>query len=167
MPWGKAAAGLRLLAGLETGVLGGLLSAGWFAALALMQHERLWYPGNLLASTMFAGEALRAGFGRFTLSGFALYILVCGLAGAVFGVLLPGSASQRRALFAGLLFGLALFFAWRRANPLLVEFTHPWNLLAAQVLFGAALARFPHLYRQLEGAAAPAARPSGDPPLVS
>jgi hypothetical protein len=135
---------LRALAGLETGILGGLLTAAWFALSSFWTPYHVWMTANYFAMPFYGESALRMGFSHVTLSGLALQLVLAGLAGAFFGVAAPHSHT-RLALFA-LMFSFGIYLAsynlvWRRWNPA--------SALLGHMLFGCWLTRFPAFYSKL------------------
>src|SRR5215471_14640110 len=102
MPFGnRSEAGSRILqaiAGVESGILGGLVMLAWLALLSLLQGRSIWSIPNLLASTFYGEIALRHGFRWTTLSGVALHLIMTAVAGLVFGLAVGGVASRSRVM---------------------------------------------------------------------
>src|SRR6059036_69653 len=78
------------MAGVQSGVLGGLFMIVWLALLSLLQGRSAWSIPNLLASTFYGEAAMRHGFRWATLSGVALHVIVSALAGVLFGMAVSG-----------------------------------------------------------------------------
>ena len=73
-----------LLAGLESGVAGGLAMLAWLAAVSLWNGRSVWSIPNLLATTFYGEAALRRGFRWMTLSGLSFHLFLTGLFGMNF-----------------------------------------------------------------------------------
>ena len=147
----------RLLAGLETGTLAGLVMLLWFALEAL-RRGMVWYAiPNLLGSAFYGPAALRAGLGRVTLAGISLELAHAGLAGAVFGLIAAKITGFGRALMFGLTAGLVdyavlYFVVWRHTAPLLARHSPEPATLLAHLLYGVVLSRLPARCSRLEAA---------------
>ncbi len=145
---------VRILAGLETGVIGAAVVLLWFIFLATRQ-DQVWYAmPNLLGSTFYGNAAFRAGFGLVTLSGIAIHVLASGLAASIYALLVPlrlsGARSFLLALIAGMLwFYITHYFLWPILNPLVQVYTTEASVLAGNLLFGMCLARTPRRIRSL------------------
>jgi hypothetical protein len=143
-----------LLAGVETGVVGGLAMLGWLGVSAVWYRKSFWNAANLVASTFYGEAALRNRFTVHTFSGLAFYLLVYGLLGMLFGLAIHGRSRSLRITCFGILFALGwylLFFGWiwKHWNPLVVVYTHDRVMFAGHVLFGWILGRYPGHLRQL------------------
>jgi hypothetical protein len=164
---GKADSTLRLLAGLETGILGGLISFLWLSVFCVWYNERVFFAGNLIGSTVVGARALSAGLGKATFIGIALHLFACGLLGMVQGFTLRGSLtrSHAAAMLLGLSWSLLLFAVARRVNPLLWFESPRMSLLLSCVVFGICLSRFPNFYAVLNPPPVPAPEVV-EPPLL-
>jgi len=142
--WESQRAVVRLLTGIEAGVIGGIAMLALLMSGSLLRGDSWWTPSNLLGSTFYGVRALNAGLGRATLAGSALHIFMTGSIGAAFGVL-SGRIQQRRRLvllgmLAGLIWhGLADALLWRRINPLIPMYSAQPATLFSHALFGACL----------------------------
>src|SRR5206468_8459879 len=114
MPAGDHIAGgskIKLaMAGVEAGVLGGLIMMAWLAMLSLLQGRSVWSIPNLLASTFYGEAALRHGFRWATLSGVALHVIVSALAGVLFGMAVSGIVGRGKVMALGVAAGVAWYF---------------------------------------------------------
>src|SRR2546427_7327053 len=99
-----------VIAGIESGVLGGMFMLGWLALLSLVQGRSVWSVPNLLASTFYGEAALRRGFRWTTLSGVALHLIVSVVAGLLFGSAVNGIASRGRVMTLGVAAGVAWYY---------------------------------------------------------
>src|SRR3989442_6821425 len=98
------------MAGLEAGVLGGLFMMAWLAGLSMLQGRSVWSVPNLMASTFYGDAALRRGFRWATLSGVALHLIVCAMAGPLFRVAVSRIREQARLMALGPVAGRGLAF---------------------------------------------------------
>src|SRR5438477_6674853 len=99
-----------VIAGLESGVLGGVFMLGWLGLLSAIQGRSVWSAPNLLASTFYGEAALRRGFRWTTLSGVALEVIMSAIAGLLFGLAVSGVGSHRRVMLLGVAAGAAWYF---------------------------------------------------------
>ena len=74
------------LAGLEAGVLGGLVMLAAMAAASILERDVWWSYPNLLGATFYGTRALRGGAGWPTVSGVSLQIVLAGGAGVLFAI---------------------------------------------------------------------------------
>jgi hypothetical protein len=137
-----------VLAGLEIGILGGLVMLAWFALSSPLIGQPWWTVPNLFASSMYTSRAVRFGPGTVTLFGAAVHLCLAGLVGAVAGIVTPG----------GRLFGLGLavvwylvcyMFLWKRIAPLLLLQASQPLMIAGYLLYGSALGWHPHIAHRL------------------
>ena|SRR6185295_3185808 len=141
---------LDILAGIEIGVIGGIVMLLWLAISAPVVGLSWWSILNLLASHSYGARIVRGGPGMVTVSGIALQIAAAGLVGAISGFLTGG----------GRLFGLAVTlawyalcytFLWKRYAPL-VMVDAPQPLMAvAFFLYGSVLGWHSSLASRLYG----------------
>jgi hypothetical protein len=134
-----------VLAGLRAGVLGALAMLGWLGVSAVWQRRGFWTAANLMASFFFGEAAVRPGFSRMTMSGVALYVLLYGSLGVLFGTAARGRVRGLRLLLCGMVFGAAWYyasfgFAWKRLAPLVALLHAERPTLLGHVLYGALLA---------------------------
>jgi hypothetical protein len=97
------------LAGLETGVLGGVLVLGWWAFSALAAGQPVWAIPARLGACFCRGVVSR---NELAVAGVALQISSAGTIGALFGLAVRGSWSLQRVV----LFGLATGLGWHYAG---------------------------------------------------
>lgn len=143
----------RLLAGLQIGMLGGLLILAWFVAISGIYFGSPWALINLFA--MLAGQ------GQWTVSlslstgiGAAIHLLSCSFLGILIAWVLPRPDPGDRTSIAGMAFGvivslLVYEFLWRRMLPALAGTIAPLPIFIAHGLFGASLAQFPRFFLPL------------------
>src|SRR5579863_8509488 len=95
------------LAGVQSGMLGGVFRLAWLAILSRLQGRTLWSIPNLLASTFYGEAALRRGFRWTTVTGMALHLTMTAAAGIIFAMTVCGVASRGRVMLLGVAAGLA------------------------------------------------------------
>ncbi len=145
---------LRALAGIETGIFGGLAMLGWLAASSALDGQSIWIIPNLVGS-VFGRDVLRRSFSWVTVDGLALHFFLSGLIGFVFGMVTGSSRSRLRVALLGILTGLLWYYFsealfWRRLGILARIYGPPRSLLLAHLIFGFVLARFPRSLASLE-----------------
>lgn len=149
---------VRLLAGVEVGVVGGLAMLAWFALNSMLQAQRWYAVPNLLGSTFYGELAFRSGFGRVSLAGGALHLCAAGAIGALFGLFAPQGQSAFRVLLIGIVTGLAWYYLlfgafWKAVNPMVPLYSSYRSMLVAHFLYGLWLGRWPHVFRSIERSA--------------
>jgi hypothetical protein len=137
-----------LLTGLETGVLAALAMLVWLGLSAMWYRKSFWTTPNLLAATFYGESALRNRFTLHTFAGLALYLLIYGSLGLLFGLAIQDRHASLRITCWGILFAIGWYYLvfgwiWKEWNPLLVLYTHDRPMFAGHVLYGAILGRYP------------------------
>jgi hypothetical protein len=137
-----------LLAGLEAGIIAALVLLGWLAIASAWYRNSIWTSANILATTFYGEAALGGVFTSRTVAGLALYLMLYGIVGALFGLALASRESGLRLTLIGVLAGLGWYYLsfallWRIINPLISLYTHRGPMIAGHVLYGALLGRFP------------------------
>ncbi len=154
---------MAALAGLETGVLGGLALLGWYALSSLAVGQPAWdVPASLGAAccgTSFRSRPL----GFEVAAGASMHIFGAGVVGALFGLVARGVTSLRRRCLLGMLFGLAWYYVLdrillRSAGAGAYPFLFRRPVLAGYVLFGLFLALYPRFLRRIQASLPPDGR---------
>ena len=143
------------LAGLQTGVLGGLLALGWYAFCSVWQGQPV-LAAPLSLGTSLTRDGLRHGYGFTALTGASLQVAVSGTLGVLFGLIVRSRDNVLRAMLLGILLGLACYWLcygllWQKvlaAEPLPASSS---TVLVAHLLFGAHLGRYPQVLRSVRG----------------
>ncbi len=136
------------LAGVETGIAGGLTALAWLAIHSLWSGLPAWTYPNLLASTFHGPSVLNAGFRAATLSGLALDLFTWGVLGIVFGLLIRDHSRRLRVVLLGMAFALLWYylshgFLWKRVNSLVPLYSPERAVVVAHLLYGLVLGTFP------------------------
>ena len=138
-----------LLAGLEAGIIAALVLLGWLALASAWYRHSIWTAANLMATTFYGEAALSRGFTSRTVAGIALYLVLYGTIGALFGLTLASRDPSFRTTLIGILVGLGWYYLsfailWQNINPLIPLYTHRGPMMAGHVFYGGLLGRFPH-----------------------
>jgi len=146
---------LCALAGVETGILGGLAMLGWLAASSALDRQSIWIVPNLLGSVFYGRDVLRRSFGWVTMDGLALHFFVSGLIGLAFGLSAGRSRNRLRVALLGIAAGLVWYYFsealfWRKLGVVARIYGPPRSLLLAHLIYGLILARFPSALASLE-----------------
>jgi len=156
-PGNQSGAGPRVflvMAGVESGVLGGVFMLGWLALLSVFQGRSIWSIPNLMASTFYGEAALRRGFRWTTLSGVALHVIMTAAVGLLFALAVSGIASRGRVMLLGLAAGMAFYFLsqeifWKHVNPIVSLYSGGSGMFLAHVGLGMFLGSFPRYLHAL------------------
>jgi CBS domain containing-hemolysin-like protein len=137
-----------LLAGLQAGMMAVLVMLGWLGLSALWHGRTFWTAPNQMATLFHGGSAIGPGFGPYTASGLAVYVLIYSLLGAGFALLVPARLTPLGMMLAGVLLALAWYALWFRAlgqtvMPLVWLLHSERPTVFGHVLYGVLLARFP------------------------
>jgi hypothetical protein len=163
MPSGNGAGSNRFLAlaGIQAGVVGALILLGYLALDSKWHGRSVWTVPNLLASTFYGEAAYRQGFGSRTSAGLALLLVVYGLLGALFGLVIRDDSARLRITLFGLIYGTAWFFLsfnwlWKFVNPIVPIYSPDRAMLVGHILYGGVLgSRFPRYLRAMSAGDGP------------
>ena len=150
-----------LLAGLQAGVIAALILLGWLALASALYRRSIWTAANIMATTFYGEAALGRDFNSRTVAGLALYLVLYGTIGALFGLTLANRDASLRVTLIGVLVGLGWYYLsfailWRNINPLIPLYTHRGPMIAGHVIYGGLLGRFPrYLYTPPAAGGAP------------
>ncbi len=157
------------LAGIQAGVAGALALLAYLALDSFWHRRSIWTVPNLLASTFYGESAYRQGFGMRTSAGVALLLVIYGLLGAMFGLVIRDHGTMLRVAFLGLIFGTAWFFVsfdwmWKHVNPLVPIYYPQRAMLVGHLLYGTVLGgRFPAYRKEMSGERQPEVLPPAEP----
>jgi hypothetical protein len=158
---------LLALAGIQAGVGGTLVLIGYLALDSAWHRRSIWLVPNLLASTFYGESAYQPRFGARTGTGLALLLVLYGVLGALFGLVVRDQGSRLRVTLLGLIFGTGWFFLsfdvlWKYVNPMVRMYSPDRAMLVGHLLYGVLLGRrFPAYVRSMSAAEVPA-----DPPAL-
>lgn len=150
-----------LLAGLEAGVIAALVLLGWLALASAWYRHSIWTAANIMATTFYGEAALSREFTTRTVAGIALYLVLYGTIGALFGLTLASRGASLRTTAIGVLVGLGWYYLsfailWQYISPLIPLYTHRGPMMAGHALYGGLLGRFPsYLHSPDAGGATP------------
>jgi hypothetical protein len=165
MPSGSGAGSNRflVLAGIQAGVAGALILMAYLALNSKWHGRSVWTVPNLLASTFYGESAYRQGFGLRTSAGVALLVVVYGLLGALFGLVIRDHGTRLRIAVYGLIYGTGWFFLsfswlWKFVNPIVPIYSPDRAMLVGHILYGGILGtRFPECLRAMGAGEIPVA----------
>ena len=146
---------LLALAGIQAGVGGALVLLGYLALDSAWHRRSIWLVPNLMASTFYGESAYQPRFGTRTSTGLALLLVLYGLLGALFGLLVRDQSSRLRMTILGLIFGTGWFFLsfdvlWKYVNPMVRMYSPDRAMLVGHLLYGGLLGRrFPAYLRSM------------------
>jgi len=142
------------LAGLQAGMLATLSMLAWLGLSAVWERSSFWTAENLLASTLYGGSAIRAGFARSTISGLALYLLLYSVLGCLFAVVVRGRLPRVRLLLVSVVLAVGWYYLsfhgiWKTLSPLVTLLHAERPTLLGHVLYGVMLAQYPRYLPRL------------------
>jgi hypothetical protein len=146
---------LLALAGIQAGVGGALVLLGYLALDSAWHRRSIWLVPNLMASTFYGESAYQPRFGTRTSTGLALLLVLYGVLGALFGLLVRDQGSRLRMTILGLIFGTGWFFLsfdvlWKYVNPMVRMYSPDRAMLVGHLLYGGLLGRrFPAYVRSM------------------
>lgn len=142
----------RALAGLETGVAGGILVLGWWALSSLAARQPLWtIPERLSAHFFYHGVVFRNELAMAVVAGVALQIASTGTLGTLFGLAVRGSWSLRHVVLLGLGAGLCWHCAGYEVLMRTAYAIPPRRtMLAGHLLFGLSLGMYRRFLEPLQ-----------------
>lgn len=146
--------GVRALAGLEVGIVGGLLMLAWFMADAWLHREFLWKLPHLFASLLYGDDVFHARFGMITLAGISMLLVSSGSVGLAFGCLIRRPSPMLRFTVVALIVSMSWYWftmavVWRQWLPLFPAYVLPYTMVVAHILYGIALAQYSRVVRLL------------------
>jgi hypothetical protein len=134
------------LAGIQAGTVGALILLGYLALDSAWNRRSIWIVPNLLASTFYGESAYRQGFRASTSVGVALLLLLYGLLGLLFALVVRDHGTRTRVVLAGLIYGTGWFFLsfdilWKHVNPMVQMYSPDRAMLVGHVIYGGVLGR--------------------------
>ena len=153
------------LAGIQAGIAGALTLLAYLALDSVWHRRSVWTVPNLLASTFYGETAYRQGFGVRTSAGVALLLVIYGLLGALFGLVIRDHGTLLRVTLFGLIYGTAWFFLsfdwiWKHVNPMVPLYSPGRAMLLGHLLYGSVMGgRFPGYRKEMSGVHEPEVLP--------
>jgi hypothetical protein len=144
----------RLLAGLESGILGAAVMIAWFAMDSLLESQYWWAMLYLWGASVYHNRVFSMGFGVATLAGASTHFFLHGLGGALWSLLAGRISNYWLHLFfsfaaAAAWYWLLMYTFWPIVAPVVSRITPLPATFLAYFLFGAALSRSARRARQL------------------
>lgn len=171
---------LFALAGLETGVLGGLAMCAWFLGSSVLGGRSPWILPNLAASLLYGRAVLRSGFGVPSVAGMALILVLAGLCGMFFGLVIRRHSGVTRVRLLAILAALVWYYFsemlfWSRLGVIAGVQVAPAVVLIGHLVYGFVLGRYPvrlaaadrHFAPESPGAAVSGPEDAGETPSGS
>ena len=144
----------RWLAGSQAGFLGSLAALLWYCLHSAMSGELWWTKLNVAAGLFYGHQVYSMGFGRATLAGASLLIVLYGLAGALFGLAAPARAAFSNVLAAAaystVLALAANRWLWSALDSFAPSFFPPLAVFIAHLLYALVLSLFPRFLSSLQ-----------------
>lgn len=148
---------LRLAAGVEAAVPAALAVLLWFGVHSRLMGEPWWSKFNVAAAPFFGGRVYYLGFGRATVCGVALLLLLYCVLGILYAFLAGGRTTARAFLRAALWLTCWHFFSqqylWPRLDPDAAPYFPPSATAPAHAAAAILLARLPAAFRRLSAMA--------------
>lgn len=143
----------RLLAGIDTGLAGAIVVVGWFMFHSWLTGEFWWAKLNVAGAIFYGSPVYTMGFGRASLAGAALLLVIYSLLGGLFGLLArPGGFTRN--LLLGMLVAMTWHafsqrYFWRRLDSFGPAYYPVLSTLPAHLIFGLSLSRFANRFQRL------------------
>ena len=144
----------RLLAGLESGVLGAAVMMAWFALDSVLERQYWWAMLNLWGAGVYHNRVFSMGLGIATIAGASMHFFLHGVGGVLWAV--AGARMSNYWLhLAGSFVAAAVWYSvlmhafWPAVAPVVSRISPRFPTLLAYFLFGAALSRNARRARQL------------------
>lgn len=147
------------LGAIQTGVVAGCVALVYLLLDGIVRGDGPWFFLNLVGATFYPRRAFSIVFSKATLSGLALHVVVSGVAGLLFAILLsPYRAKPLRSLWLGAFLGgvwyyLVFRFFWARLDPVLVLHQPFPGVFLAHLVFGFCMGLYPRFVARLPGKA--------------
>lgn len=143
----------RLLAGMDTGIAGAIVVVGWFMFHSWLTGEFWWAKLNVAGGLFYGSSVYTMGFGRASLAGAALLLVVYSLLGALFGLIARPSGFTRN-LLLGMLLAMTWHvfsqrYFWRRLDSFGLAYFPVLSTLPAHLIFGLSLSRYANRFQRL------------------
>ncbi len=152
-PKGLSERTCRLLAGLDTGLAGAVVLVGWFLFHSWLTGEFWWAKLNVAGALFYGSSVYTMGFGRASLAGASLLLVLYTVIGGLFGLIARPSGFTRNLLLGMLLAMtwhlLSQRYFWRRLDSFGPAYFPALSTLPAHLIFGLSLSRFSTRFQRL------------------
>lgn len=143
----------RVIAGVDTGFAGGVVVIAWFLFHSWLRGEFWWAKLNVAGALFYGSPVYTMGFGRASLAGASLLLVLYAALGALFG-LVARTHGFTRNLLLGMLLAMAWQFVsdryfWRRLDSFGPAYFPALSTLPAHLIFGLSLSRYAARFRVL------------------
>jgi hypothetical protein len=144
-----------MLAGLQAGVLGGVVMLLVLSVAAMIHGRSFWSASNLLATTFYGEDALRRGFRYATLSGAALLLILAGVLGILFALATSRIGHRFRIRLLGIVFALAWFVLcdrtlWAAVSPLIDIYAPSLDMTLGHLMLGYYIGGYPRYVQRIQ-----------------
>lgn len=164
----------RLMAGLHAGVLAGVLGDIWLVVESVRVGRPAWEAVNLVSTAILGRSGYTLRFGLASVAGLSLHMVMTGLFGVVFAILLGPRTRPLFSAYAGLLFSFGCFvlnFGWilPRVAPIVSHNASRFQWAGVHFLTGMILGLYPEFARGLLRKPLPPPAllpPATDPPTI-
>lgn len=145
----------RLLAGVESGILGAAVMICWFALDSLLERQYWWAMLNLWGASVYHNRVFSMGFGVATLAGASTHFFLHGTAGVLWALVAGRMSNYWLHLTCSLLaaavwYWLLMHAFWPAVAPVVSRIAPVPATPLAYILFGAAISRSAHRARELQ-----------------
>jgi hypothetical protein len=150
----RSSVGTSVLAGLETGVLGGVCVILYYALGSLLAGQTVWSVPARLAAAAFDRGVYRDGLSGAVMAGVSLEVFSAGLIGVVFALAVRPPWALERVALLGPAVGLSWYYLayeilLRRFGPGPYPIAPRQSQVLAHLLFGLFLGLYPRFRRSL------------------
>jgi hypothetical protein len=141
------------LAGLQSGVFGGIALLGCVMLGSILNGRSIWVVPNLFATVFLGSRVYRNEYLITSWAGIALLVAIYGLLGVVWGMIWRENRKPGLALF-GAIAGLAVYFLffdliWPALAPMVTLYAPDRQLQIGHILWGVSLAKSPTFARRI------------------
>lgn len=146
---------VRVLAGIESGVLGAAVMIGWFALDSVLERQYWWAMLNLWGAGVYHNRVFTMGLGIATVAGASFHFFLHGVGGALwslaagrinnFWLHLAGSFAAAAGWYLFVMHGF-----WPVVAPVVSRVAPAPATILAYFLFGAAISRNAQRARELD-----------------
>lgn len=138
---------------MDTGFAGAIVVLGWFMFHSWLTGEFWWAKLNVAGAIFYGSPVYTMGFGRASLAGAALLLVLYSLLGGLFGLIArPGGFTRN--LLLGMLVAMAWHafsqrYFWRRLDSFGPAYFPVLSTLPAHLIFGLSLSRYASRFQRL------------------